>query len=255
MRNRAQIKQEAKQLIRTGRVSPLVMTAILLVIGFMLERVITYVEYGTLFTYGLDLQYIQALYSGDLYEVGALLSALPEATVLSSFLSILVSLVTLILSAGYYVYCMGIRQGVVMPYSTLFDGLSVAGKLIWCAVLMYIKVFLWSLLFVVPGIVAVYRYRFAYYNLLTDSSLSAGEAIRLSCQQTSGMKWELFVLDLSFIGWSFLSALTMNILSIWLQPYMTLCDLAYFEDAQRSLGRSPYGGTDVPPHTDQPWEF
>ena len=134
-----------------------------------------------------------------------------------------------------------VRQGRQMPVSTLMDGLGLAGKLIWCSILTYIKVFLWSLLFFIPGIIAAYRYRFAVYNLLVDPSLSVSEAIRLSCQQTSGMKGALFVLDLSFIGWSLLSSLTAGILSIWLLPYMVLCDLAYFEEGQRRLGRSPYG--------------
>ena len=120
--------------------------------------------------------------------------------------------------------------------------------------MIYIKIFLWSLLFFVPGVIAAYRYRFAVYNVLTDSSLSASEAIKLSCQQTNGIKGELFILDLSFIGWSILSSITLGILNIWLQPYMTLCDLAYFEDAQLRLGRSPYGG-EVPPQSDQSWEL
>ena len=98
------------------------------------------------------------------------------------------------------------------------------------------------MLFVIPGIVATYRYRFAYYNILTDSSLSAGEAIRLSCQQTAGMKGDLFVLDLSFLGWAILSWLTFGLLNIWLMPYMTLSDLAYFEDAQQRMGRGFFAG-------------
>ena len=129
-----------------------------------------------------------------------------------------------------------------MPYATLLDGLSVAGKLIWCWLQMTVKIFLWSMLFIVPGIIASYRYRFAYYNILSDDSLSAGDAIRLSCQQTQGMKGELFILDLSFIGWSILASLTMGLLNIWVTPYRTLCDLAYFEGAQQRLGQggSPY---------------
>ena len=87
------------------------------------------------------------------------------------------------------------------------------------------------MLFVIPGLIAAYRYRFAYYNILTNDSLSAGEAIRLSCRQTSGIKGELFILDLSFIGWEIVASLTFGLLNIWLIPYMTLSDLGYFEDA------------------------
>ena len=126
---------------------------------------------------------------------------------------------------------MGIRRGVEMPVSTLLDGLGVAGKLIWCWIQISVRIALWSLLFVIPGLIAAYRYRFAYYNILTNDSLSAGEAIRLSCRQTSGIKGELFILDLSIIGWEIVASLTFGLLNIWLIPYMTLSDLGYFEDA------------------------
>ena len=82
----------------------------------------------------------------------------------------------MVLNGGYYVYCIGIRRGAEMPYATLLDGLSVAGKLIWCWLQITVKIFLWSMLFVIPGIIAAYRYRFAYYNVLSDDSLSAGDA-------------------------------------------------------------------------------
>ena len=66
------------------------------------------------------------------------------------------------------------------------------------------------------------------------------------------MKMELFILDLSFIGWSLLGALTMGLLNMWLTPYMTLCDLAYFEEGQRRAGRGTFNGGPRPPEED-PW--
>ena len=254
MRNRLEIKSEAKSILRSAHASPLLVTAIVLVVCYVLERVLMLIEYGTLFPNFLE--YYNALASGDTDALLALMDTLPASTLTTTFFSILISLFTTVLYGGYYIYCMGIRQGLRMPCTTLFDGLSVAGKLIWCSILVGIKTFLWSLLFVIPGIVAAYRYRFALYNVLTDDSLSAGEAIRLSCQQTRGLKATLFVLDLSFIGWSLLASLTMGNLNIWVMPYLVLCDLAYFEDAQRRLGRSPYGGSSsdsVPPPPE--WEL
>ena len=258
MRNRLEIKSEAKSILRSAHASPLLVTAIVLVVCYVLERVLMLISFGTLFPNFLEhyTTYMDALASGDTDALLALMDTLPTFTLTTTFFSILISLFTTVLYGGYYIYCMGIRQGLRMPCTTLFDGLSVAGKLIWCSILVGIKTFLWSLLFVIPGIVAAYRYRFALYNVLTDDSLSAGEAIRLSCQQTRGLKATLFVLDLSFIGWSLLASLTMGILNIWVMPYLVLCDLAYFEDAQRRLGRSPYGGSSsdsVPPPPE--WEL
>ena len=242
MRDRAGIKMQAKDIMRRAEVSPYLITLILLAITFVLNKIVEMVEYGSLFySYSFTRQYLDIIASGDLNALDALLTAIPENTPGVFFFSTLVSLFTIVLNGGYYIYCMGIRQGLRMPFSTLAEGLGIAGKLIWCGIQTTVRIFLWSMLFVIPGIIAAYRYRFAYYNLLTDASLSAGGAIRLSCQQTQGMKGTLFVLDLSFIGWSMLASLTMGILNIWLTPYMTLCDLAYFEDAQLRLGRSPYG--------------
>ena len=159
------------------------------------------------------------------------------------------TLLIMVLTAGYYSYCMGIRKGWRMEYSSLLDGFGIAGSVIWCRILMAIKIFLWSLLFVIPGIIAAYRYRFAVYNLLhTDQPISASEAIAMSCKQTQGMKMDLFVLDLSFLGWEILSALTLGILHVWVLPYLTLSDLGYYEQAQMR--------TNSANHTnDSPWNF
>lgn len=254
MINRAEIKTEAKELIRSGRVSPLVATAIVLVISFVLDRVVNLVTYGTPFPETYDLQYAMNVLNG--MDIEAALTAVTESMVIrdslaSNFLSILVGLFTTVLMGGYYAYLMGIRQHREMGYDSLFDGLSAAGRLIWCEILMGIRIFLWSLLFVIPGLVAAYRYRFAVYNIMADDSLSASEAIALSCKQTRGMKADLFILDLSFFFWDMLSMLTLNILNIWLYPYKSLSDLAYFEEAQRRLGRAPYGRDYTSP--DDPW--
>lgn len=262
MINRAEIKREAKSIMRGAKVSPVLMGALVLAISVILDRIISLVEYGTLFPDLRIFEYISYLATADPMamlnmtqeELMAMAGLASSSTAYSLFFSILVSLFMTILYGGFYLYCMGIRQGREMPVSTLMDGLSLAGKLIWCSILTWVKIFLWSLLFVFPGIIAAYRYRFATYNLLADSSLSVGEAIRLSCQQTRGMKFDLFVLDLSFIGWDILASFTMGLLNIWLMPYKTVADLAYFEEGQRRIGRSPYGN-DVGDGSRPTWEL
>jgi len=255
MINRAEIKAEAKSIMRGARVSPYIMTLLVMAIIFVLDRITDLAEGGSLFySYSVWQQYMEIIESGDIYALEQL--AQPDHAGKTAFFSVLVSLVSIILNGGYDIYCIGIRRGAEMPYATLADGLSVAGKLIWCWVQMTVKIFLWSLLFWIPGIVAAYRYRFAYYNILTDNSLSAGDAIRLSCQQTYGMKGQLFVLDLSFFGWLLLSTVTLGLLNIWLTPYITLCDLAYFEEGQRRVGRDFVNGPqnrNTPPTDGDPW--
>ena len=79
---------------------------------------------------------------------------------------------------------------------------------------------LWSLLFVIPGIVKGYAYSLAVYIKSENPNISASKAIDLSKRMTEGHKMDLFVLDLSYIGWFFLSACTLNILGIlYVFPY------------------------------------
>lgn len=246
MINRSEIKQEAKVMLRQAGIHPLVMTGILLAITTVLNRIVLLLETGTLLP---ELDTLTMLTDPGAFMASA--EVVAHSTASTFFFSTLVDLFLVVLTGGYTLYCMALRQGVKAPYATIFDGLAMAGKLIWCSILMGIKVFLWSMLFVIPGLVAIYRYRFAYYNLLTDDSLTVSQAIALSCRQTRGMKMDLFVLDLSFIGWSLLTGLTLGLLNIWLQPYMALSDLAYFEQAQIRLGHTPYGRET---QWEEPWD-
>lgn len=80
---------------------------------------------------------------------------------------------------------------------------------------------LWSLLFLIPGIVKSYSYRMVPFILTDNPDITATEAISLSCHIMKGNKWRAFVLDLSFIGWYLLSAFTFGILSIfYVNPYV-----------------------------------
>ena len=79
---------------------------------------------------------------------------------------------------------------------------------------------LWSLLFVIPGIIKGISYSQAMYIVAENPGMSALEAINKSKRMMHGHKMEYFVLGLSFIGWSLLASLTFGILYIWLFPYM-----------------------------------
>ena len=246
MKSRVEIKAEAKAVIRTGRVSPLIVSAIVIVIGLVLSEVSSLVDTG-------ELSYMQLFYELGLAERPDVIDRHSQA---AAFLSTLASLVNTVLNAGYLSYLMGIRKGWEMPYSSLLDGLSIAGKIIWCNILMGIKIFLWSMLFIVPGIIASYRYRFALYNIIENPSLSVSEAIALSCRQTEGMKMELFVLDVSFFGWDLVTILTGGVAGIWTRPYIALSDLGYYEMGCHRVGTPPRQDTTYDPsRNDTPWEL
>lgn len=80
--------------------------------------------------------------------------------------------------------------------------------------------FLWGLLLFVPGIIKRYSYRMAPYILADRPELSGTEVLTLSRQMMNGHKWKTFVLDLSFLGWNILSALTFGLLGVfYVNPY------------------------------------
>lgn len=79
---------------------------------------------------------------------------------------------------------------------------------------------LWSLLFVIPGIIKGFSYSQAMYIIADNPNMRARDAIRLSSQMMDGHKMDLFILQLSFIGWAILGVFTLGLLYIWLEPYM-----------------------------------
>jgi hypothetical protein len=97
--------------------------------------------------------------------------------------------------------------------------------------IMFLKglyTYLWSLLFVIPGIIKMYEYRMIPYILAEHPDIDSKEAFAVSKNMMMGNKWNAFNLDLSFLGWMILSAVTCGILSIfWVNPYyyMTCAEL------------------------------
>lgn len=89
---------------------------------------------------------------------------------------------------------------------------------------------LWTLLFIIPGIVKSYEYQMIPYLLAENPQMSREQAFAESKRMMMGQKWKAFVLDLSFIGWNILSALTLGILGIfYVQPYMDATHAALYE--------------------------
>ncbi len=117
------------------------------------------------------------------------------------------------------VYLMVIR-GVTPEAKDSFSGFDDFFSAFKVTFLVGLYTFLWSLLFIIPGIVKSYAYSMSFYILADNKGKSARECIKESMAMTDGHKMELFVLDLSFIGWALLGALTCGIAYIWVIPYM-----------------------------------
>lgn len=100
-----------------------------------------------------------------------------------------------------------------------------------------LKVALWSMLFVVPGIIKSYEYYMLPYLLAENPNLTKKEAFALSKQMMKGNKWNTVVLELSFIGWNILSAMTFGLVGIfYLEPYRNLTVAALYEEISAANG-------------------
>ena len=89
---------------------------------------------------------------------------------------------------------------------------------------------LWSLLFIIPGIIASYSYAMTGYILAEHPELTASEAIARSKEMMSGNRFRLFCLHLSFIGWAILYAFTFGIGNLWLTPYRQAAASAFYRE-------------------------
>ena len=125
-----------------------------------------------------------------------------------------------VLIVGWKRYMMENRLG-DSPFDTLFSAFggphytNVVKGMLW----MNVKIFLYSLLFVVPGIIKSYEYYFVPYLLAENPQMSHERAMSLSTWMTEGEKMNIFVLELSFIGWHLLGALAFGIGNFFVIPY------------------------------------
>ena len=97
------------------------------------------------------------------------------------------------------------------------------------SILKTIFIFLWSILFIIPGIVKTYSYSLAEYISLQNKDLTWKECLDESRRLMDGHKMEMFVLDLSFIGWMILSVFTFGIGMLFLHPYMQATKVEYID--------------------------
>lgn len=110
-------------------------------------------------------------------------------------------------------------------------------------------IFLWSLLLIVPGIIAAYSYAMTGYILSEYPEMTASEAITRSKEMMAGNRWRLFCLQISFIGWSILCGLTAGIGNLWLVPYEQAATAAFYREISET-------GHTVPtaPQLEEPWQ-
>lgn len=113
---------------------------------------------------------------------------------------------------------------------TIYKDIKKALKLIGASILQGIFVFLWALLFIIPGIIKGLAYSQTFYLLKDDPDLTVIEAITESRKRMVGLKGKLFLFHLSFIGWALLCLLTIGIGFLWLTPYYSASIANFYKE-------------------------
>ena len=163
------------------------------------------------------MMFIMAVFSGSV----SLIFGVGNTQFLSSPLSLLVGAP---LNLGITAIFLKLYQGQSFQYEEIFYGFRDFSRAVISALLISVYVILWSILLIVPGIIAALGYSMTFFILAENPNLSATAAMALSKQMMDGHKTELFMLSLSFIGWFFLSLFTFGIGIFWLAPYV---DMSY----------------------------
>lgn len=151
--------------------------------------------------------------------------------------SIPLFLITIPLAFGVlYVFLMVARGG-EPKIEHLFQGFRNYMNVVVTGVVVGIYTFLWSLLLVIPGIVAAISYSMTYFILMDEPDIDFQEAIRQSKEMMKGNKMRYFMLMLSFIGWWFVILLTAGLATFWVIPYINTAQAIFYEDLKGNLFR------------------
>ena len=136
---------------------------------------------------------------------------------------------------GYCRFLLKMHDGEDAQVGDLFSRFDRFGDGFCLELLTSLYIILWSLLFIIPGIIKAYAYAMAPFILEENPNMTPSEAIKASRELMDGHKFELFCLYWSFFGWALLSVLTLGIGSLWLNPYMNAATAAFY----RSIAGRP----------------
>ena len=230
-----ELKAGARKLMSENSPKILFVTVILVVVATLMSEL----QYRLPGTSNAVSQMLDQLAAGERLSVGLLYSNMKPPGVA---LAALLALMRPVVEVGYVRYCMNVSRGEKGGYGDLLDGFLFFGKIIMIFLIKLVLILLWSLLLIVPGVIAAYRYRQAYYVLLDDPDKGPIQCIIESRRLMSGRKIDLFLLDFSFLGWIILDIIVTNIMallavpfplpivSIYLTPYVGLTRAAFYNN-------------------------
>lgn len=142
------------------------------------------------------------------------------------------SLLMLPATWGFYILFLNLIRGVKIEWRSIFDGYKDWERIGITMILSVLYILLWLLLLIVPGIIKSLAYSMTPYILKDDLQIKENEALKKSEQMMEGHKMQLFLLQLSFIGWAILCIFTLGIGFFFLIPYMDTAIAHFYEDVK-----------------------
>ena len=221
---RKDVKFVAKTLMLASGGRVFITTGIYVIIRFMFSyyigRLSGYLEYvGQVFSY---YSATGEIYTGPWPQVGF------EAIVLCVALFML----GLIIDAGFARYCLAVSRGQKTAFRDVLSGFDYPLKALIAGLMRSVAVMVGLSLFVLPGLYIAYRYRLLYFVLADNQKLSVFQCMKRCSAMSKGRKLYLFNVELSFIGWYYLSyivsAIIFPIVDVWLKPYVEITMAVFY---------------------------
>ncbi|WP_315345404.1 DUF975 family protein [Segatella salivae] len=173
---------------------------------------------------------------GFIIGITQILSGDKDSPAILHLIGLVLFILALPLTWGFQTLFLGAVRGGDATAKDMFEGYNkeLFSRVLTTTLLYYVYVFLWSLLLLIPGCIKSYSYAMTPYILKDNPEMKNNAAIEESMRMMDGHKLELFLLDLSFIGWAILSILTCCIGFLWLVPYMNMARVNFYEDLKKA---------------------
>jgi uncharacterized membrane protein len=138
------------------------------------------------------------------------------------------------LAVGVAFFSLNIFRKKDASVDQVFEGFKIFANSLVAYLLMLLYTFLWTLLLIIPGIIAALSYSQTMYILAEDRNITGSQAIKKSKELMRGQKWKLFCLNFRFFGWFLLSILTLGVGFLWLIPYIHVSYAGFYESLKVS---------------------
>ena len=197
MIDRKQLKFAARGYMKAAKPNPWTVSMIACIITEILSVLsMQVINLPTMQTAARD--YLQT------HDMDAYIAALQAAQLgfAAPLINLLLGFMSTMIGAGLIIFIMRTVRDHKGSVGNLLDAFPVLIRVFCYQLISTVLIFLWALLFVIPGIIAAYRYRQGLYLLLDHPEMGIMDCIRTSKNLMDGHKWELFVMDLSFLLWT-----------------------------------------------------